>query len=45
MLNETMGISKTIMKKIQAQGMTLVRTLDPIRRKMLTIILDSVLKI
>lgn len=44
-LRQTMGIDKTILKKIQSNGMTMVRTSDPKRRKKLTIILDGVLEV
>ena len=45
MLSETMDIDKTILKKIQERGMTIVRTSDPTRRKQLTVILDGIIEI
>jgi len=40
-LSETMSIDKTILKKIQENGITIVRTSDPTKRKKLTIILKG----
>lgn len=44
-LNETMSIEYNILKKIQNNKMTIVRTSDPKKRKKITIILNQVLDI
>ncbi len=41
MLNETLGIDVEILKKIQNENMTLVRTGDILRRKKITLILNE----
>lgn len=40
-LCETMGIEKSVLKSIQKENMTLVRTKDPYKRKKLTILLQG----